>query len=164
MFTLCLAVFVFARGGVSAEDGAPLTGWYEPPNERGTWDIIVSCVLTLTICVWSALHLNVPTEESKLAERNYRRVRWIVLGLFAPELVVSTAFGQFLTARWLRGEIRKDIAYRKEHVCQKKSTRHVGIKLTVVGHRCGLVRTTTNARMDYNTMLLRGHGRHPHPN
>ncbi|KAF2450693.1 hypothetical protein P171DRAFT_427014 [Karstenula rhodostoma CBS 690.94] len=116
MFTLCLVAFLFARRGASAEGGTPpLTGWYEPPNERGTWDIIVSCVLTLTICVWSALHLNVPSEESKLAERNYRRVRWVVLGLFAPELVVSTAFGQFLTARWLRGEIRKDVLYRKEH-------------------------------------------------
>lgn len=117
MFILCLIAFVFAHRGASAEGDAPLTGWYEPPNERGTWDIIVSCVLTLTICVWSALHLNVPTEESKLAERNYRRARWIALGLFAPELVVSTAFGQFLTASWLRREIRKDVLYRKEHVC-----------------------------------------------
>jgi hypothetical protein len=117
MFTLCLVVFLFVRRGASAKGDTPLTGWYEPPNERGTWDIIVSCVLTLTICVWSALHLNVPTEDSKLAERNYRRVRWIVLGLFAPELVVSTAFGQFLTARWLRREIQKDVLYRKEHVC-----------------------------------------------
>lgn len=120
MLVLCLVAILFARRSASADGNTPLTGWYEPPNERGTWDIIVSCVLTLTICVWSALHLNVPTEDSKLQERNYRRARWIVLGLFAPELVVSTAFGQFLTARWLRREIRKDVEYRKEHVRQAR--------------------------------------------
>ncbi|KAJ4292597.1 hypothetical protein N0V90_009260 [Kalmusia sp. IMI 367209] len=113
MFLLLLVAVLFARRGASAE--APLTGWFEPPNLRGTWDIIVSCVLTLTICVWSALHLNVPTEDSKLKQRNIRRLRWIVLGLFAPELVVSTAFAQFLTAKWLCREIKKDVQYRKEH-------------------------------------------------
>lgn len=116
MFVLLLSTVFFALKGASAEGDAPLTGWYQPPNERGTWDIIVSCVLTLTICIWSALHLNVPTQDSKLKDRNIRRARWIVLGLFAPELVVSTAFAQFLTARWLYKEIKKDVQYRKEHV------------------------------------------------
>jgi hypothetical protein len=78
-------------------------------------------VLTLTICVWSALHLNVPEEDSKLRHRNIRRMRWILLGLFAPELVVSTAFAQFLTASWLRREIGKDVKYRKDHVSLLKT-------------------------------------------
>jgi len=114
MLLIAFSTFLLIRRSASEE--VPLTGWYEPPNFRGTWDIIVSCVLTLTICVWSALHLNVPTEDSKLRDRNFKRFRWIILGLFAPELVVSTAFAQFLTARWLRREIRKDVKFRKEHV------------------------------------------------
>ncbi|KAF1971575.1 hypothetical protein BU23DRAFT_600136 [Bimuria novae-zelandiae CBS 107.79] len=115
MFLLLLIVVLLARRSASAEGDTSLTGWYEPPNERGTWNIIVSCVLTLTICVWSALHLNVPAQDSRLKDRNVRRARWIILGLFAPELVVSTAFAQFLTAKWLCREIRKDVQYRKEH-------------------------------------------------
>ncbi|KAF2006515.1 hypothetical protein P154DRAFT_600371 [Amniculicola lignicola CBS 123094] len=87
--------------------------WFSAPNLRGTWDIIVSCVLTLTICVWSALHLNVPVEGSTLLQRNFRRTRWIILGIFAPEVVVSSAFAQYLTARWLRREILEDSKYRK---------------------------------------------------
>lgn len=114
MFLLFFTTFLFVRR-VSSEE-APLTEWYSAPNFRGTWDIIVSCVLTLTICVWSALHLNVPLEDSKLRERNTRRARWILLGIFAPELVVSTAFAQFLTASWLRREIQKDVKFRKENV------------------------------------------------
>ncbi|KAF2476135.1 uncharacterized protein BDR25DRAFT_212634 [Lindgomyces ingoldianus] len=97
----------------AASSSVETTAWTSAPNFRGTWDLLVSCVLTLTICVWSALHLNVPTEDSTLAQRNLRRTRWILLGIFAPELVVSTAFAQYLTARWLRREILEDLKYRK---------------------------------------------------
>jgi hypothetical protein len=116
MLLVLLTTFLLVRRGASTKAQGELKGWYEPPNERGTWDIILSCVLTLTICVWSALHLNVPCEESRLRDRNTRRLRWILLGIFAPELVVSTAFGQYLTATWLRREIQIDVNYRKEKV------------------------------------------------
>lgn len=105
------ALLLFAHSATSATPDAEVS-WYSAPNFRGTWDLIVSCVLTLVICVWSALHLNVPAETSRLRDRNIRRLRWILLGIFAPEVVVSTAFAQFLTARWLRNEIRADIKYR----------------------------------------------------
>lgn len=108
-------LFCFIRGASSA-DSAVEVAWYSAPNYRGTWDLIVSCVLTLMICVWSALHLNVPVKQSKLKDRNVRRLRWILLGIFAPEVVVSTAFAQYLTARWLLSEIRGDIEYRKNLV------------------------------------------------
>ncbi|KAF2627558.1 hypothetical protein BU25DRAFT_50081 [Macroventuria anomochaeta] len=106
-------LLAFAQGATST---TPVTevAWYSAPNYRGTWDLIVSCVLTLVICVWSALHLNVPVETSRLRERNSRRLRWVLLGIFAPEVVVSTAFAQFLTARWLRNEIRADIEDRNK--------------------------------------------------
>ncbi|PVH98392.1 hypothetical protein DM02DRAFT_630335 [Periconia macrospinosa] len=111
MLLLLLATSVLLPAVASTE--VELTSWYNPPNFRGTWDLLASCVLTLTLCVWSALHLNVPTEESKLRQRNLKRARWIVLGIFAPELVVSTAFAQFLTASWLRREIQKDVECRQ---------------------------------------------------
>ncbi|KAF1926189.1 uncharacterized protein M421DRAFT_68169 [Didymella exigua CBS 183.55] len=112
MLLFC-ALLLFAQNTASATPD-PEVAWYSAPNSRGTWDLIVSCVLTLVICVWSALHLNVPVETSRLRERNIRRLRWVLLGIFAPEVVVSTAFAQFLTARWLRNEIRADIEASEE--------------------------------------------------
>ncbi|CAI6339256.1 unnamed protein product [Periconia digitata] len=117
MLSLCLltAIILHVSSSTAASpDAAEFTSWYNPPNFRGTWDLVVSCVLTLVLCVWSALHLNVPTEHSKLRQRNLKRARWIVLGIFAPELVVSSAFAQFLTASWLRREILKDVEYRRQ--------------------------------------------------
>ncbi|PSN66670.1 hypothetical protein BS50DRAFT_493793 [Corynespora cassiicola Philippines] len=109
------------RGAASEE--IETEAWYSAPNFRGTYDLIISCVLTLTVCVWSALHLNVPTENSTLTQRNLRRTRWILLGIFAPELVVSTAFAQYLTAKWLRREIMQDVEYRKKNECANSKQR-----------------------------------------
>jgi hypothetical protein len=112
MLLLWALVLIPQNAASAAQD--PEVAWFSAPNFRGTWDLIVSCVLTLVICVWSALHLNVPVDTSRLRERNTRRLRWVLLGIFAPEVVVSTAFAQFLTARWLRNEIRADIKYRNK--------------------------------------------------
>ena len=113
MMLLSWLLLSFVQGASSATSSGEVA-WYSAPNYRGTWDLIVSCVLTLIICVWSALHLNVPAKTSKLRERNTRRLRWVMLGIFAPEVVISTAFAQYLTARWLRNEIRADINYRNK--------------------------------------------------
>ncbi|KAF2107619.1 hypothetical protein BDV96DRAFT_653694 [Lophiotrema nucula] len=110
LFVLAIVVLIRSAASTSTVE---TTGWTSAPNFRGTWDILVSCVLTLAICVWSALHLNVPTADSTLAQRNLRRTRWILLGIFAPEWVVSTAFAQYLTAKWLRREISEDNRHRK---------------------------------------------------
>ena len=114
MASLYFTVLFIVRGSATSE--VETKTWFSAPNYRGTWDIIVSCILTLIICVWSALHLNVPVDSSTLTQRNLRRTRWIVLGIFAPELVVSSAFAQYLTARWLRRKILEDVKYRKAEV------------------------------------------------
>ncbi|KAH7138512.1 hypothetical protein B0J11DRAFT_17099 [Dendryphion nanum] len=109
-----LGIALFTQAAVSSDVETATTSWHSATNERSTWDLISSCVLTLTICVWSALHLNVPTENSTRTQRNLRRARWIVLGIFAPELVVSSAFAQYLTAKWLLREIQKDAKHRND--------------------------------------------------
>src|SRR3954466_2590882 len=105
---LFLLALFFMVQHATAED-VETTSWFQAPNFRSTSDLIISCLLTLTICVWSALHLNVPIEGSKLWERNSRRAKWILLGIFAPEFVDATALAQYLTARWLKKEIAADV-------------------------------------------------------
>ncbi|OLN88036.1 hypothetical protein CCHL11_00043 [Colletotrichum chlorophyti] len=91
---------------------APTTSWVSDPNGRGTFGLLSSCILTLTICVWSALHLNVPAPRSTLRSRALERTGWVFYGIFAPELVVATAAAQYIVARWLKREIEKDAAHR----------------------------------------------------
>ena len=38
----------------------PLQGWTSSPNGRGTIDIIEACFITIGLCAWTMLCLNVP--------------------------------------------------------------------------------------------------------
>ena len=40
-------------------------GWTGEPDERGTIDLVWSCVVTVLLCTWNALHPNLPGEEEK---------------------------------------------------------------------------------------------------
>jgi hypothetical protein len=63
-----------------------MVGWMPDSGQRGTIDLLWTCIVTLFLCVWSALHLNIPTEKSWKA-RARRRMLWLLFALLAPELV-----------------------------------------------------------------------------
>lgn len=154
---LLVTLVLLVQSALSSSQDNDQVAWFPAPNYRGTWDLIISCILTLTICVWSALHLNVPPENSRLRDRNLMRLRWIVIGIFAPELVVSTAFAQYLTARWLQKEIRKDLAYRKENVSlPSRSTKHQRLLQWACDESCQILTASSLHRIKYQ--------RYPHRN
>ena len=72
-------------------NGSDTVHWQPNPNIRGTADILTSCLTTLLLCVWTAVHLNVP-EPGRPVKHFFRKVGWLILALLAPELVVYTAW------------------------------------------------------------------------
>jgi hypothetical protein len=77
--------------------------------ELGTMSIIQSCVLTLVACIYTALHLNVPSKKG-LWNNLLVKIRWVLLALLAPEIVLYIAAVQFTQAVKLRdllNELRK---------------------------------------------------------
>ena len=75
--------------------------WYPEPRVRGSFSILSSCIVTLGLCIWTSVHLNIPTHNSKPKRRKYdprgwiskqqwRKVKWLVLGMLAPEMVRQT--------------------------------------------------------------------------
>ncbi|KAF7312726.1 hypothetical protein MIND_00287500 [Mycena indigotica] len=75
-----------------------LSWWVPEPTTRGTYAIISSCALTLFLCVWTAIHVNIP-EHAARKRHLLRKVGWLLLGLFFPELVTFIAWNQYLQAR-----------------------------------------------------------------
>ncbi|THY35378.1 hypothetical protein D6D01_01340 [Aureobasidium pullulans] len=71
--------------------------WHPEPRERGTFSILSSCLTTLVLCVWTAVHLNIP-KTGKEHLQKYRKAGWLVLGLLAPELVAWNAWEQYRKA------------------------------------------------------------------
>ncbi|KAI0553248.1 hypothetical protein F4679DRAFT_532525 [Xylaria curta] len=84
-----------------------LVGFVSDPDGRGTLSLLFSCLLTLALCVWSAVHLNLPEYNESELHYLYRYLKWSILGVFGPELVIWAAWRQFISARALTKMIDK---------------------------------------------------------
>jgi uncharacterized protein YhhL (DUF1145 family) len=74
-------------------------GWVSGPGTRGSIDIIWSILLTIFLCTWTALCLNVPHPNDSDLKIVLRKAKWMVLGVLAPELILTIALGQYASAR-----------------------------------------------------------------
>ncbi|KAI0707853.1 hypothetical protein C8Q76DRAFT_133316 [Earliella scabrosa] len=76
--------------------------WQAEPQSRGTYTILTSCLSTLFISTWSALHLDIP-ESGKRGQsavmRFLDKLGWFAIGLLAPEYLLLLAFNQYMAAR-----------------------------------------------------------------
>ena len=82
------------------------THWVSAPATRGTFGILLSCTLTLFLCLWSSLHLNIPHRDDG-PKQNLRKVKYTLLALLAPELVVFIAWRQYSSATAVVAEVNK---------------------------------------------------------
>ncbi|KAG2126786.1 uncharacterized protein EDB93DRAFT_1243806 [Suillus bovinus] len=63
------------------------------------WDIIWSCCLTIFTCTWTAVHPNILGMYESKAMKIARRIGIMILAIVAPELMITWAMRQFLSAR-----------------------------------------------------------------
>ncbi|KAK0663475.1 hypothetical protein QBC41DRAFT_368084 [Cercophora samala] len=81
--------------------------WVEDAPYRGTASILWSCVVALAACVYSTLHLNIPAPgRMGYWPVFWKKTGWVFTVLFAPEVVLVVACGEFLKARWLQCKLR----------------------------------------------------------
>ncbi|KAH6619005.1 hypothetical protein C7974DRAFT_342103 [Boeremia exigua] len=86
--------------------------WKPAPSERGTFGILSTCILTLLLCVYTSLHLNIPVHKVT----HWSQKPWVLktfgvlVGLCAPELVAFLAFRQWNQARNLKDFMSGPIA------------------------------------------------------
>lgn len=81
--------------------------WIPDPDTRGTSGLILTCSITLALCVSSALHLNVFHRQCGLWMRCLVRAKWILIALLAPEFVVFNAWSQRRHALRIAKMLRK---------------------------------------------------------
>jgi hypothetical protein len=84
--------------------------WRNEPDGRGTWGILSTCIITMSLCVCTALHLNIAHQQAQhgahastrwatiTASEGFQKLKWMGIGLFAPEVVVYTAWMQMMRA------------------------------------------------------------------
>ncbi|KAF8248502.1 hypothetical protein K440DRAFT_642540 [Wilcoxina mikolae CBS 423.85] len=85
------------------DPGGERVSWAAEPTGRGTFGLLRSCSITVIMCVWTALHLNVEprgkgTEPFYGVSRFISKLLMAFIALVAPELVLAIALHQFLVA------------------------------------------------------------------
>ena len=75
------------------------------PLPRTLFGIIWSCVSTILICAWTAVHPNVPPSNRWKARWN--RLRLMFWMIVAPELVLAWAVRQYFGAKEIRDEYNR---------------------------------------------------------
>ncbi|KAL8901347.1 MAG: hypothetical protein Q9207_005242 [Kuettlingeria erythrocarpa] len=83
----------------SSDSPDRIIGWVSQPNDRGSIDIIWTCLFTIFVCTYTVLCLNVPSEDESNFDVIYRRVFWMAIAIIGPEFVLTYASGQWGTAR-----------------------------------------------------------------
>ncbi|KAK3684044.1 hypothetical protein B0T22DRAFT_431849 [Podospora appendiculata] len=83
-----------------------LVGFVSEPAGRGTISLLLSCLFTLALCVWSSVHLDLPEPDEGTVRYTWRYLKWSLLAVFGPELVVWAAWRQHISARTLTSKIR----------------------------------------------------------
>ena len=93
VFLLLISHSQFSSGASSTNisDTIQTAGWQSDPNRRGTFTLVSSCLLTLAVCVYSAMHLNVPPYRESLWHFWLRTIKWGLLGIFGPKWVIFLA-------------------------------------------------------------------------
>lgn len=105
LFTACLLLdfcpLVLAvtpdNGGNPSPDDQPV-GWQAGDNHRGTWAIASSCLSTIFACTWSVQHLNVGARRDGKWTPWLRSVKWMIITILFPELIVLHAIFEFSMA------------------------------------------------------------------
>ena len=75
-----------------------LQGWTASPNNRGTFDIISSSCVTLVLCSWTVLCLNVVPNTFSRWKQGWRKFLMAIMTFIGPEFTFQSAIGQWCSA------------------------------------------------------------------
>ena len=105
-----------ANGNKTILNSEIAPGWSTTSNIRSTGSLLWTCLLTLSICVYTVIHMNVPPPNETLFQQFLRKTKWVAICILAPEFALGTAWQQWSLARTLKIEL--NTAYARH--CEEK--------------------------------------------
>lgn len=150
-----LAPALVLPSNVTVLNEEPAPPWMPSATTRGTADIIYSCVFTISLCVYTALHLNIPLNGENIRWQYLRKAKWTLIGIIAPELVLYSAFDQFWTARGLSRSLCNEWdkickARKVSMVCVKSHSNIFSLNTERFGQEKRLYGTSNTKRPDFS--------------
>ncbi len=80
-------------------NGTDTQGWTSSPDGRGTYDILLSCVLTIFLCCWTSVYPSIGADSDGKWARFRDKLGLAFLGILGPDFLVTLALGQKSSAR-----------------------------------------------------------------
>jgi hypothetical protein len=102
--SVSLSLLPFAAAVQKVHNATTVTtvGWVsDDDNKRSTISLLYSCLFTIFLCTWSAMHLNVPGESDSPPRVFWRKCGWMLAGVLAPEYVAFLAVREWNVSRAL---------------------------------------------------------------
>lgn len=111
VFYLCIVYSLFATPAYAApttttQSAAATATARSPsfmmePSGRGTVGLLTACVVTFSLCVWTAIHPNIIPNPTGWRQVRYKMF-WTAVCVGLPEAIVLCAYGQWLEAKAIR--------------------------------------------------------------
>jgi hypothetical protein len=99
--------------------GDKLQPWTAGPSGRGTLNILWTCLSTLSLCVWTAVHPNIKP-SMKPGSPYYQRAGMMLIAIVFPEVILSSAWSQYRSAR-LTCSIINNSALKEEGIASVRN-------------------------------------------
>jgi len=81
------------------DESGRVHGWISEPSGRGTASLLYTCLITIFLCVWSAMHIPIPVRHTSRTENFFYKVKLAVLAIIAPETVFLNAISSYVFIR-----------------------------------------------------------------
>jgi hypothetical protein len=103
--TLLQTQIAGANGNTTQLNSELAAPWTTSSNVRGTGSLLWTCTLTLSICVYTVIHINVPPPNETAFGFFLHKTKWVLFAIFAPELGLAAAYQQWDVARNLKRQL-----------------------------------------------------------
>ena len=90
-----------AAGNMTTLRHNRIWGWTDGPIYRGTASILWSCLVTIFVTIYTVIHMNTPVQHQSTWIRIASKVRWTLVAIIGPELILHSAIIQFRAAQSL---------------------------------------------------------------
>jgi hypothetical protein len=103
-----------ANGNKTVLNSKIAPAWATTSNIRSASSLLWTCVLTLAICVYTVIHINVPPPNETQCRYFLRKTKWVVIAILAPEVALAMALQQWSAARVLKLELNSIYSRRSD--------------------------------------------------
>ena len=87
--------------------GNGTTGWQNAPNQRGTFDILKTCIGTIILLCFTSVCPNVPSPTGGYWSKFRMKLSIFLLAVISPDFVFALALGELEAAFTSRAALRK---------------------------------------------------------